>query len=138
MLRLRRGLQRVREAPRSVAAGVDDGLAFVQQEPDTVIRDFDDPYLELVRLLHEAAEIEHALLVQYLYAALSVTDQYKLVRGNPERPNAENLVGVAVWEMQHLATVNKLLVTLGASPGLTSQDFPTNQISTRSPSISNR
>jgi hypothetical protein len=124
MLRLRRGLQRVREASPSVAASVDDGVVFVPQEADRIIRDFDDPYLELVRLLHEAAEIEHALLVQYLYAALSVTDQYKLVRGNPQRPNAENLVGVAVWEMQHLATVNKLLVTLGASPGLTSQDFP--------------
>ena len=125
MLRLRRGLQRVREdSPSIVAVGVEGGDAAVPQELDTIVRDFDDPYLELVRLLHEAAEIEHALLVQYLYAALSVTDQYRLVRGNPQRANAEDLVGVAVWEMQHLATVNKLLVTLGASPGLTSQDFP--------------
>src|SRR3954470_20462251 len=28
----------------------------------TLIRDFADPYLELVRLLREAAEIEHALM----------------------------------------------------------------------------
>src|SRR5690606_17647280 len=34
-----------------------------------IFRDFNDPYLELIRLLREAAEIEHDLMVQYLYGA---------------------------------------------------------------------
>ena len=33
---------------------------------------FDDPTLELIRLLRDGAEIEHSLLIQYLYAAFSV------------------------------------------------------------------
>ncbi len=35
----------------------------------TVKRSFDDPYLEIVRLLKEASEIEHDLMIQYLYSA---------------------------------------------------------------------
>ena len=46
-----------------------------------IIRDFDDPYLELVRLLREAAEIEHALMVQYLYGAYSLKPAYIGIRG---------------------------------------------------------
>ena len=30
-----------------------------------LVRDFHDPYLELLRLLHEASEVEHALMLQY-------------------------------------------------------------------------
>jgi Ferritin-like len=125
MLRLRRSSRRLREPlPSMAAAGADESVAALRQEPDEIIRDFDDPYLELVRLLREASEIEHALLVQYLYAAFSVTSQYPEVSGTPGLPNARNLVGVAVQEMQHLHTVNRLLVTIGAGPGLASQDFP--------------
>ena len=46
-----------------------------------IVRDFAHPRLELIRLLHEAAEIEHALMVQYLYAAFSLKPEYELVRG---------------------------------------------------------
>ena len=42
----------------------------------TVLRDFNDPYLELLRLLTVAAEIEHGLMVQYLYAGFSVKPVY--------------------------------------------------------------
>src|SRR4051794_22898235 len=41
-----------------------------------VIRDFADPLLELTRLLREASEIEHALLLQYLYGAFSLKPAY--------------------------------------------------------------
>ena len=34
-----------------------------------VQRAFNDPYLELVRLLKEGAEIEQDLMIQYLYGA---------------------------------------------------------------------
>ncbi|WP_207482978.1 ferritin-like domain-containing protein [Arenibaculum pallidiluteum] len=91
--------------------------------PRMLVRDFADPYLELVRLLREAAEIEHALMVQYLYAAFSVRPAYQGIVGHGD-PNAETLLGVAVQEMQHLGAVNRLLVEIGASPHLERQDFP--------------
>lgn len=88
-----------------------------------VQRDFSDPYLELIRLLHEAAEIEHDLMVQYLYGAFSLKPAYAELVGGPQ-PNARSLMGVIVEEMQHLGAVNRLLVELDASPVLTRQDFP--------------
>ncbi len=88
-----------------------------------IVRDFMHPKLELTRLLHEAAEIEHALMVQYLYAAFSLKPEYEQVRGTGA-PNADDLVGVAVQEMQHLGAVNRLLVDLGAAPHMGRQDFP--------------
>src|SRR6185437_12454840 len=66
-----------------------------------IIRDFDDPYLELVRLLREAAEIEHALMVQYLYGAYSLKPAYIGIRGF-SAPSPNHLLGVAIQEMQHL------------------------------------
>src|SRR5882672_520051 len=38
--------------------------------------DFASPYLELVRTLREAAEVEHALMLQYLYAGFSPQPGY--------------------------------------------------------------
>lgn len=92
--------------------------------PTTIVRDFSDPYLEMVRLLREAAEIEHALMVQYLYAAFSVkAAKYRRVVG-VATSSSNSLLGVAIQEMEHLHTVNQLLVTIGAAPGLVSQEFP--------------
>ncbi len=89
----------------------------------TIVRDFQDPYLELVRLLGEAAEIEHALLLQYLYAATSVKDEYASLRGAGFAVSS-NVLGVAIQEMQHLEHVNRMLVALGAAPTLERQGFP--------------
>lgn len=119
---------------RQAGSGVHlDGLrltSFAVGEPavapatDTIVRDFSDPFLEMVRLLREAAEIEHALMVQYLYAAFSVkADRYPRVFGIATS-SATSLLGVAIQEMEHLHTVNQLLVELGAAPGLVSQEFP--------------
>lgn len=88
-----------------------------------IVRDFADTGLELIRLLREAAEIEHSLLIQYLYAAFSIKPEYSGLIGQGD-PNASDLLGVAVQEMQHLAIVNELLVELGAMPVLSRQDFP--------------
>lgn len=88
-----------------------------------VVRDFKDPYLELLRLLHVAAEIEHALMIQYLYAAFSVKPTYQAIAGLGS-PNSNDLLGVAIQEMQHLGKVNQLLVALGAAPTLIREDFP--------------
>jgi hypothetical protein len=93
-------------------------------ERGQLVYEFKDPLLELVRLLREATEVEHALLVQYLYAAFSVKPQYQRIVGTGFPPSARNLLGVAVQEMQHLDDVNQMLVALGASPNLIRQDFP--------------
>ena len=88
-----------------------------------IIRDFDDPYLELVRLLREAAEIEHALMVQYLYGAYSLKPAYAAIRGF-SAPSPNHLLGVAIQEMQHLEKVNRMLGELGSAPNLVRQGFP--------------
>lgn len=88
-----------------------------------VVRDFKDPYIELLRLLHQAAEIEHALMIQYLYGSFSLKPVYAQVAGMGT-PNSNDLLGVAIMEMQHLGRVNQLLVALGAAPTLIREDFP--------------
>lgn len=105
-----------------VAAGPGKALAG-QSTNSPVFRDFSNPYLELIRLLREAAEIEHDLMVQYLYGAFSLKPAYVELVGNP-LPNTTSLMGVIIQEMQHLGAVNRLLVELDASPVLTRQDFP--------------
>ena len=52
-----------------------------------VKRAFDDPYLELIRLLKEASEIEQDLMVQYLYATYALKPEYAEIVGAPA-PNA--------------------------------------------------
>ncbi|MGY1679374.1 ferritin-like domain-containing protein [Geodermatophilus sp. SYSU D01176] len=70
-----------------------------------------EPRDEAVFLLTAAAEIEHALMVQYLYAAYSVhvtgpnSDELRQVR--------KLLVQIAREEMGHLATVQNLLHLAG-------------------------
>jgi Ferritin-like len=105
-----------------VAAGPGRVLATTHRF-SPVERDFSDPYLELIRLLKEAAEIEQDLMVQYLYGAFAIRPAYAELLGVPA-PNATSLFGVIVQEMQHLGDINRLLVELDAKPVLTRQDFP--------------
>jgi hypothetical protein len=88
-----------------------------------ILREFSEPYIELIRLLRQASEIEHALMIQYLYGAFSVKPAYSGVVGFG-LPNSNDLIGVAAMEMQHLRDVNHLLSALGASPNLVRQGFP--------------
>lgn len=91
-------------------------------------RVFDSPLLELVRLLRAAAEIEHSLMLQYLYAAFAVrTPRYANLAGWGNHQYAGrpiHLLGVAIEEMGHLHVVNRLLVALGGAPNLGRQQFP--------------
>lgn len=74
----------------------------------------------LVTLLHIAAEAEHGLMVQYLYAAYTLggphldAEQAKLVAGWQM-----SILEVAKEEMGHLLTVQNLLALLGAPPNFT-------------------
>lgn len=77
-------------------------------------------------LLHVAAEIEHGLMVQYLYAAYSL--------GGPDVTGPErralvktwqtHLITVAKEEMGHLLTVQNILCLLGAPINLGREDYP--------------
>jgi hypothetical protein len=79
----------------------------------------------LVMLLHVGAEIEHALMLQYLYAAYSID-----VDGAPEewRPAfrrwQNSVLATAKEEMGHLITVQNVLLLLGAPPNLRRKNFP--------------
>jgi rubrerythrin len=109
-------------ATLGVAAG--PGAAFADTYGTSPIqRDFSDPYLELIRLLREAAEIEHDLMVQYLYGAFSLKPAYAELLGGVA-PASSSFLGVTIEEMHHLGTVNRLLVELDAAPVLSRQDFP--------------
>ena len=83
-----------------------------------------------VFLLHTAAEVEHALMVQYLYAAYSLADGG--FQGPAVPPNAaqltggwrETIVGIAREEMAHLLTVQNLLRFVGGPLNFEREDFP--------------
>ena len=83
---------------------------------------------DLVSLLTTAAEVEHSLMVQYLFAALTMK------QGTDEGLTEEQLIRVAHWEklvlavarqeMEHLGLVANLLTAIGAAPCLTRPTFP--------------
>src|SRR5689334_14789527 len=85
-----------------LGAATATGKAFANTHRFSPVQlDFSDPYLELVRLLKEGAEVEHDLMLQYLYAAFSLKPEYKDLVGAP-LPNATSLMGIIIQEMQHL------------------------------------
>jgi hypothetical protein len=83
-------------------------------------------------LLESAAEIEHSLMVQYLYAAYSLKSSEEVT--DPQRQAAldetsadswpQVLLAIAREEMGHLLTVQNLLLLLGFPPNLEREDFP--------------
>ena len=82
-----------------------------------------------VFLLTIAAQIEHSLMVQYLYAAYSlggpqlgppVTDQQR----NSVAAWRQIILGIAKEEMGHLVTVQNVLRFLGAPLSLDREDYP--------------
>jgi hypothetical protein len=100
-----------------------------------------DPYLELLRLLSEAAGIEHSLMLAYLFTMFSIKDRYDNVRGDIElslfmdhriggQPSADgqqddhSYLELCTQEMQHLGLVNGLLGELGGAPNLMPHQFP--------------
>ncbi|HEY0313220.1 MAG TPA: ferritin-like domain-containing protein [Allosphingosinicella sp.] len=109
-------------APRAVLlkAAIEPGAgAAVTIPAGFVPRDY------AIYLLHVAAEVEHALLVEYLFAAYSL--------GGPHVPEAHRdtvrewqtvLLGIAKEEMAHFVTVQNVLRLLGAPLNFEREDFP--------------
>lgn len=83
---------------------------------------------ELIYLLCEAAEFEHAVMCTYLFA------QWSLKRGADEDLTAVEMEAIGRWrrslaqvaleEMLHLSLVNNLLAAIGAAPHLWRPAFP--------------
>lgn len=78
----------------------------------------------LISLLCKAAEIEHALMVQYLYSAYSLDDSGPPKIQRKVRGWRDSILTVAKEEMGHLLTVQNLLCLLGGSLCLSRPDFP--------------
>jgi hypothetical protein len=72
-----------------------------------------------VELLKLAAEVEHALMVQYLYSASSVVNA-----AGVQEDYHRKLLNVAKQEMGHLATVQNLLLLLGGPAAIHLQRDP--------------
>jgi hypothetical protein len=82
----------------------------------------------LIHALSEAAQLEHGLLLQYLFAAVSLKRrpaeglterQVEMIRGWEA-----TILEVARQEMAHLGTVCNLLNAVGAAPEFTRPNFP--------------
>ncbi|MBR0882995.1 rubrerythrin [Bradyrhizobium japonicum] len=76
-------------------------------------------YEHLLVLLQMGASIEHALMVQYLYAAYSLRDDVQQARYW-----REILLLIAREEMGHLLTVQNILALLGGPINIDREDYP--------------
>jgi hypothetical protein len=90
--------------------------------------DFDTPvapHERAVMLLHVGSEIEHALMVQYLYAAYSLNeDQATDDHGKLVRQWRSVVAEIAREEMGHLATVQNILTLIGGPLCFERDDYP--------------
>jgi Ferritin-like len=87
---------------------------------------------EMIYALNEAAEIEHGLMIQYLFAALTMK---KDLRENATGTQQElirkweaQILGVSREEMAHLGTVCNLLSSVMVLPTLSALTFLKKQI----------
>ena len=94
----------------------------------------------LIYMLCEAAELEHGIMCQYLFAA------FTLKQSEGEGLTEEELTATRRWrsvishvatqEMLHLALVQNLLSAVGAAPHLVRPNFPIRLATTRPASTS--
>jgi hypothetical protein len=86
---------------------------------DMTWRDF------VIRLLHVGAELEHGLMVQYLYAAYSLGGDHLSEEDQKEVRDWQDLIlTVAREEMGHLLTVQNILCLLGGPVTFERENFP--------------
>ena len=82
----------------------------------------------LIYLLCQAAELEHGIMCQYLYAAFSLKQSQDegLTAAEEEavRRWRKQISHVATQEMLHLALVQNLLSAIGGAPHLSRPNFP--------------
>jgi CDGSH-type Zn-finger protein/uncharacterized Fe-S cluster protein YjdI len=86
---------------------------------------------ELLYLLTEAAQFEHVVMCNYLYAQWSLKKDISDGITAEEKEAIDrwraSIRSVAMEEMLHLALVNNLMAAFGATPHLSRPDFPVRQ-----------
>ena len=84
--------------------------------------------IRLAELLSEAAELEHGLMCQYLYAAFSLKRQpeegVSWAQLELMRRWEASIMLVARQEMEHLGLVNNMLTAIGEAPYFERPNFP--------------
>jgi len=84
---------------------------------------------QLIYLLREAAELEHTILCEYLFAAFTMKQRLDegLTAAQLEAVDRwrEVILTVAKQEMLHLTLVQNLLTAIGAAPHLSRPNLPT-------------
>jgi len=102
-------------------------MAQLSKTTDTVLtKPVDQTWLDhLLMLLHIGAELEHGLMVQYLYAAYSLGGQ-QVPPGERARVQRwrDQLLTIAREEMGHLLCIQNLLCLLGGPVNLERDDYP--------------
>jgi CDGSH-type Zn-finger protein/truncated hemoglobin YjbI len=82
----------------------------------------------LIYMLCQAAELEHGIMCQYLYAAFSLkqSEDESLTKEEAEAVNRwrKHIAHIATQEMLHLSLVQNLLSAIGAAPHLSRPNFP--------------
>src|SRR6516164_5809188 len=82
----------------------------------------------LIYMLCEAAELEHGIMCQYLFAAFSLKQGEQEGLSGPEleavRRWRKQIAHVATQEMLHLALVHNLLSAIGAAPHFARPNLP--------------
>ncbi|HEY0048839.1 MAG TPA: ferritin-like domain-containing protein [Pyrinomonadaceae bacterium] len=87
---------------------------------------FTAPRDRAIYLMHVGAEVEHALMVQYLYAGYSLGGQH-LTDPNHRRLTQEwkaKILEIAREEMGHLVTVENMLTLIGGPLSFEREDYP--------------
>jgi len=82
----------------------------------------------LIYMLCEAAELEHGIMCQYLYAAFSLKQSAEegLIATEAEAVQRwrKHIFHIAAQEMLHLSLVQNLLSAIGAAPHVSRPNFP--------------
>src|SRR5499427_1413117 len=83
---------------------------------------------QLWGLLIEAAQIEHMIMCQYLYACFSLKTEpgegLTAEQADAVARWQKTVTGIAVEEMLHLALVMNVMTAIGAAPSLSRPNFP--------------
>src|SRR5579863_580645 len=82
----------------------------------------------LIYILCQAAELEHGIMAQYLFAAFSLKQSAAEGLTDAEAAAVQRwrkqIMHIAAQEMLHLALVQNLLSAIGAAPHLSRPNFP--------------
>src|SRR5215468_9903787 len=118
-------------AVRRAACRLDLGVIAVLAGPGAVMAEAKlvvEHREQLWGLLIQAAQIEHMIMCQYLYACFSLKTEpdegLTAEQADAVARWRELITGVAIEEMLHLALVMNVMTAIGAGPSLSRPNFP--------------